>query len=799
MQGRRPPKLPKENDMFQSPRAPLSPRFRPAGIPEKFSSLIMAGMKDEIENMTINISTIAKSLTSDDENEVTLVLFEMQQVFQFCREYAEETLIPIICSKVMEWSDSLQLSAGEALITVSVEKVRGKIAKNVSETASDIMMMTKHSAVREIWGHILTETLPHVTLTATALNKFIKELEGWDSHRKLHARILGSLAISSHDEHLKIRILRNAVQICKDRDVEVRGMIAESISSIGASVSVPIVENEVWPCLLTLLRDEDARIHAATMRALSHIALSQKGKSPKSKLFNKYIPAVLLTECAKIRRSASEDQRIVDDGKYLSLEINSEVYGELLYSCYDRLRDETARKEVFKAFIAMATCNGPIVRKNCAYNMPGVTSCLAERGAFQLSAIVEFLSRDSDPETRWRLAAGLHETVKVLAAKDTIENLFDTVLRLLADSHAVVRLNTLRHLEKLISELARHSGYNSAQKLAPIFENLKGLAEGNWRTQELLAKQLQLAAPLVPPPIIRENVLPLLYRVATDSPNLVRRAAMAAIATCMRYIPDTDEREQSMCDFRNKWARGAVFWMRISFIDSAKTALEIYSRCLFRDTYGSELLRLSQDRVSNVRLRVTKILPLLAPACFQMEDFHNTLGRLRQDDDRDISELMSTVDEKLRLALKKSIDNFEDDMKREQEEQELYTKHLEAQRDDQRKNGSRSRARTMFFGKVARSSTTATPRSSHSNGGNNVSKDSSASEPSTQVISSKVELIPISPRQMKVSDAKSSLTMMRKPKTTVGGKAVRNIPKREHSLWKSRRSVGIPLMCYALR
>ncbi|KAI0565496.1 Armadillo-like helical domain containing protein [Gracilaria domingensis] len=781
----------KGNNTPASPTAPLSPRFRGEKVPGKFFSIMMDGFKDDIENVTINISTIANTLRSDDEDAVTLILFEMQQVFQFCREYAENTLIPIICSKSMKWSDSLQLSAGEALIAVSVEKVRGELAKIVSRTASDIVLLTRDSSVREVWGHIMVVTLPHVTWSAKDVNKFVSNLDdGWASHRKLHARILGSLAISSRDEYLKTRIMRTAIKVCKDRDAEVRGMIAESLSSIGAAVNVSVVEKELWPCLVSLLQDEDTRIRAATMRALSHIGLSHKGKNPSAKLFNKYIPSVLLRECAKIRRFASEDQRIIDDDKYLSLEINSEVYGELLFCCYDRLKDDAAKKEVFKAFVSMATCNGPTVRKNCAFNLPGVVACLAQSGRFQLSAIVEFLSRDSDPETRWRLAAGLHETIKVLGAKNTIDNLFDTVLRLLEDGNGVVKLNTLRHLEKLISELARHSGYNSEHKLAPIFDNLQSLARGNWRTQELLARQLKLAAPLVPPPIIRSNALPLLYQMAAESSNLVRKATMAAIATCMRYIPDIIEREEVMREFREKWANGPVYWMRISFIESANAALEMYSKCLFRDTYGADVLRLSQDKVSNVRLRLAKFLPLVAPACFQMEEFHNAISRLREDEDRDVNEVMTTVYERIQTSMKEGFDNFEDDMKREEEEQELYAIHLNEQRDAQRKSGNRNRARTMFFGKVGRS-TPATPRSLQSSSENDDLKDSNTTERSAQVLSSKVEHIPSAylKQSDQVGGSKPSLRITR---SFVGGKTNRTYPKRQHTMWKPRNK-GVAL------
>lgn len=761
-----PPDSPRGTDfLINSAAAPISPRLVSARQFSQYISTLTGSTKEDTESITMNIGTIASTLSSGIENEITLILFEMRQVFQFCREYAERALIPIICEKATEWGSSLQLSAGEALVSVSVANVPPHLAKTISNTASDIIRSTNDSSVREVWGHILVTTLPHVTWNADELSLFIDELEdGWASYKNLHARVLGSLAISSHDENLKTRIMRKAIQICKDKDLEVRGMIAESLATIGAALKVSVVEKELWPCLLKLLKDRNARIHAATLRTLAHISLAHKEKTPDAKLFYNHLPPVLLDECVRIRRSASQDQRTVDDNLYLLLEIDSEVFGKLLYCCYEYLADDATRKEVLKAFAEMATCNGPIIRQNCAFNMPGVANCLAKGGRFLLSSIVEFLSRDSEPETRWRLAAGLHETIKYLAGKDTIGNLFSTVLRLLQDSNALVRMNTLRHLEKLLAQLARYSGYNSVRKLSPIFEKLHMLSEGNWRTQELLAKQLRLATPLVPPPAIRSNVLPLLYSISEDSSNLVRKATMATIATCMRYLPDTTEREQVMQDFRTTWAHGPVYWMRIAFIDSAKAAHEMYSKCLFRDTYGSEVLRLSQDTVSNVRLRVALLLPDIAPACFQMEEFHNALERLRDDIDKDVVEVMASIDQKIDAAIKKSVEQFEDDMKREEEERELYTANLNARRDAQRKSGNIKRAKTILFGKSNRSSNPiSTPT------GKSGPKNPASSEPTSKTVSYRAEhLYPSSRSRVSAGDA--STNVAKTPKMSPGSR-----------------------------
>lgn len=674
----------------------------------KMDRVIKEGKQDEMDDIIGSMSAIAEVLESGKEQDIFLVLFETQQILQYCREFAIQTLVPIICKNVMNWSYSLKVSAGETLGAVLGDDIPTDVAKELSSTAFKVLSHPCDPSICEKWGEILVATLPNVPWTATKLDEVIDLLEnqhggsGNPLSRQLTARILGSLASCSSDDGLKRRIMSRAILITKDKNPEVRGMIAESLSFIGASIHVSIVEKELWPCLFSLLNDKDARIHAASLRTLSFIAAAHRGKNVKSKLFKDLVPSVFLQECAKIRRDASEDQRDVDEDKYLVLEINAEIFGELLYSSHEHFPDDAGRREAYKAFMAMATSNGPVVRKYCAHNIPAVSLCLSNKYGLEISALVEFLSRDADDETRWMLAAGIHQTVRILARDSTMENLFKAVLALLMDSTCIVRMKTIEHFEELIAELSKHSGYGSAQKLTPLFQNLQLLAEGNWRTQELLAKQLTLAVPLVPPSSLKMDVLPLLYRMTEESSYMVRKAAMAAVATSIRYIPDITERDGVMRGFRQDWARGSVFWMRIAFIDAGDIAVGIYSRCLFRDTFGSELLRLANDLVPNVRLRTALLLPKIASACNLMEEFHVALGSLKRDEDVDVRDAVQGIDNRIGEALERGHEKFEEDMKLEDEEQELYSRHLQKQREAQKKKNAGKRRPSILLGKAAK-------------------------------------------------------------------------------------------------
>lgn len=689
-------------------------------LPEEqtFDKVIRQGNQDEIDDDAMtNLTAVAESIKSGDTDALVVSLFETGQALKNCREYAIQVLVPLICEHAVDWEYQLKLSAGETLLTVvNSGNIPEEIARKVGRAATIVIGTPCIQQMFEAWSDTLVAVLKYVSWSAKQLDEFLDILEkvykppNNTLSRQLTARILGSLAASSKaDGYLKRRVLDRALVLSGDKNVIVRGMMAESFSFIGASASLLTVEREIWPRLKKLLRDADARIRAASLQSLSYISSAHREKGGETSFFAKLLGPIFLEECARIRQDAAEDQRDVDDDKCLLLEVNSEIFGELLYTCNDCL-SESERKEVYKAFLAMCTANGPIVRRYCAYNMPAVALCLSPRYGAEIASLVRFLAQDNDVEARWVLAAGLHETVKILASRESVGDLLKAVQELLEDEKTLVRKNILYHFEELLSEISKHSGYGIVEKLSPLFRNLGVLTGENWTVQVALAKQLRLAAPLVPPPSLKMGVLPILYQLANQSAYIGRKAVMVAIATCLRYIPDVKERLEVTKCFNAEWGQGTVFWMRIAFLDAAEAAVVTYSRCLFRDMFGKEVLRLALDQVSNVRLRLASLLPRLAPACNQMEEFHSALEALKRDEDVDVVYVMGGIDEKVSAALEEGYRRFEEDMRLEDEEQELYSRHLQAQREAQRKKNAKKHRPGLFRGRASRSIHSSTSR-----------------------------------------------------------------------------------------
>jgi hypothetical protein len=467
-------------------------------------------------------------------------------------------------------------------------------------------------------------------------------------------------------------VLPRTIRLFKDNDVQVRGVVVESLACIGASLPARVTEAEVWPLVEHLLEPtENARIHATAMRTLAHILQNQREKGATGRLFREQLPPVFTKIASFARRHAAEDQRLVDDDTYMLLEVASEVFGQFVYSLSLFAR-RSFMKEAYKAYCQMATCNGPIIRRNCAFNLPGVAKALGERFAIELSGLCEFLAKDMDEEVRFILAAGIHQSATLLVPRGNYDRLFGAVCALLEDDNPHVRMNALENFHELLSAFVRDgSDPASIRRLAPVFMNLSVLSEGNWRIQKRLAEQLDKCAEIIPPDALIENVLPLLYRLTEQGTPLVRYASMHATARALRNIPSIPDRNLAISQFWEKAIEGP-FWMRLALLDGGAAALCIFSSTLFVERFAPTLLRLADDRVANVRIRCAQMLRDLAPLCARLTEYTRAVDRLRADSDPDVVKVMAGHDKGVEIAIRRARENSAQDQARLREEQEFY-------------------------------------------------------------------------------------------------------------------------------
>ena len=553
------------------------------------------------------------------------------------------------------------MAAAEALYFVVNMHIPETVAKRIVIAALRIIQMSESGDVFDAWGEILSMMLPQVkrddvlslVVPATVDRASSPTVES----RRLAARIIGSLNDALTAKELEDQFLAQAMRLCDDQDPSVRAMIAQSLASVGSKLPLRISEKQLWPKLDTLMTDDNARVRAAAMRAVARSAEAHKAEALTSPSFQTMLLPTFLRECATASNVASSDLRTVDDDTYLMLEIFSEVYGYLLCAVHPLFGSEETWNTALNALRRMVTCNGPTVRHWCAFNVPAVAVVCGTKRPEKIRGVVHALSADTDVETRATLAAGIHETSRVLGKGDLRDEILNSIANLMNDQNPQVRMNSLSHFAELLTMLSSgppdgpaispNSKESPARELSPIFQSLETMSHDSWRTQELLAKQINECADRIPQDMLCEHVAPLLFQMARESTYLVRRASISALVSVVRYIPDVRRRDHILKHFRSEWARGKVYWTRLAYIDGSTVALKVLSHRLFTHLFASELLSLSRDPVANVRLRLTRLMPDVAAACGTKSAFKTAMDSLLNDPDEEIRAEADVVREKI--------------------------------------------------------------------------------------------------------------------------------------------------------
>lgn len=649
------------------------------------------------DDLLTSISSATTVLLDGSDMERLAILFQFPQLLEHCPEDTLQIMVPEICRDVIRWKEEVQMAAAEALYFVVNKNIPPPVAKRILIASLRLLDTSESTDVFDAWGEILAMIIPQidrsdiVSLVIPALKN--RSSEGGVKSRRLTARVIGSISKPLKSRELENLFLKQAVELCSDSDSSVRAMIAQSLSSLGSKLSISFSERYLWPALKNLMDDKSARVRAAAMRAIAYSAEVHKEHHSSSNHYRSFLLPMFLQWCQNGIQIAAEDLRNVDDDTYLMLEIFSEVYGYFLSAVKSLFETEDTWNLVFNVYRQMVSCNGPTVRHWCAFNLPAVALACGDSRPRQIRGVLKLLSTDNDVETRATLAAGIHETARILSNGPLGRELLIAVSELIVDDCSEVRKNSLSHFAELLMLLGRIKSTKQKRSqeksdehfFTPLFTSLKVMPQDTWRTQETLAKHLEESAYLIPPELLCEYVAPFLFQMARESSYCVRKASICALISTVRYIPDVRKRDHILKHLRAEWARGKVFWTRISYIDGCNFATGIMSRRLFSRLFASDLLELSRDPVPNVRMRLARLMPELFAVCGSKKSFTTAMEALLTDNDADVKEEALNSKRKIDTAPPPSKHAQAEDLEKEALERKFFVQRRPRKESDKDK------------------------------------------------------------------------------------------------------------------
>jgi len=590
------------------------------------------------DDVLTSVYNASKVLVEGNDLERLAVLFQFPQFLEHCPSDTINIMIPEICNHAVEWTENAIMASAEALYFVIGLLIPDGTAAAIVDVSLKILERMGRGDICDAWGEILSMIVPQVTVDDVRTKLVPATLERCTSRtiesRRLAARLIGSLAEVIPAEELESLFLQKVVVLCDDKDNSVRAMIAQSLATLGGKLSLKAVEENLWPKLCFLVEDDSARVRAAAVRAVARIGDAHKAEAATSNMFKTLLLPMFVEKCKDATITAATDLRTVDDDTYVMLEIFAEVYGYFLVALNPLFEDEEIWTLTLNGLRRMVSCNGPTVRHWCAYNLPAVSSCCGDKRPDRIKGVLHALATDTDVDTRATLAAGIHESARVLKDTDLRGELLVSVGELMTDQNPQVRMNVLSHFAELLEVLSDKE--SAAEKLDKVFTNLEVLSQDSWRTQKVLAEQLNKAAPLIPQEMLCDYVAPVLFQMARESTYLVRNASITAAVRVLRYISTIRRRDHIHNHFLKEWARGKVYWTRLAYLEGTDVSHTIFGKKLYNRMFAEEAFKMRNDPVSNVRLRLVKLLQNTIAQSRDQKLYNDALAKLVTDSDPEV-------------------------------------------------------------------------------------------------------------------------------------------------------------------
>jgi hypothetical protein len=269
------------------------------------------------------------------------------------------------------------------------------------------------------------------------------------------------------------------------------------------------------------------------------------------------------------------------------------------------------------------TDNHIACRHNCAYNLPAMTTFCSTAGKVDnfiqhLYSTFQNLACDPYFMIRQTVACGLYEIAHMLGSTSSV--LKPELIRLLRDDAEEVLQALVPHLGKILVLLAKVGTFSPDFMDAGAMDIgqalLKCEAEismtTNWRLHAMTLGQLECLPHCMPSDFIYSHFIPIIFdRIYTARPVPCRMAAARTMLVFLRYNVKETQRNAIRAHIDTDLHCSDSCYKRMLYVNMCDTAVDLFSRCYFKEYFFMPLIGLSDDQVPNIRLKVVMMLPKL--------------------------------------------------------------------------------------------------------------------------------------------------------------------------------------------
>jgi len=342
-----------------------------------------------------------------------------------------------------------------------------------------------------------------------------------------------------------------------------------------------------------------------------------------------------------------------NDSLYKEREQKEELLVSNIERCLKLLKDASVPKELMFYFLKNllssygSNCYQADINCICAFSLPAVALTLGQENWPCLRPIFNLLVVGLSTNIRLILASSLHELAKIIGPFYSNRDLLPALFAFM-DQSDDVRERILKNLSPLVNTFDKAQQKTILRKL-PEFYKLDN--EYNWRFRvEFINQFTKIVQLFDKPKQFSQIIIPMIFSLLEDRIAEVRKSAIPLLSLTIqhlndltKHIPPANKLKESILDqiyyklyLSKKWSFRQLFIMVCDNIVQT-VALPVET---FEEKLLAPLLNLSNDKVNNVRLTLSRVLSnVLFQKYFEengRSKIEETIKLLTDDQDKDV-------------------------------------------------------------------------------------------------------------------------------------------------------------------
>lgn len=498
-------------------------------------------------------------------------------------------------------------------------------------------LQAKVSCISKAWNSCLIQLIPYLgkELMRKELLPLLRKQS--DLRQTVHTRIsacylLARMATYYESSMMMQDLVPIVKKLCQDIEYEVRWNMSVNLFGIASASSADILNNVLLPELIEHTNDEEKVVKYKALHALVdflQLLEDEVISGTVLPIIDKYIESTSLKHdpnvveissvygklCFHLNAHLSEDQK----NYYLSF------YRKLCVNGLTDSANQPERRRRDSGHFMPTHIHKPEVdkrvecRERAAFNLPAMFSFCGSAGyEQQLQKPLNSLVSDPAVGVRRRVASGFHELVKIMTPNAVL--LEAPLNTLLNDKSVEIKAAITAHLDVILQYMydASISHVNDAKLQNSVLDSIIECyhtlnASHDWRATERLIRHFCSIQHCFPDDKIYTKVYPLIYEIVTSHcAQPIKSAACESLARLIRCNRKFDQRTEMVANIVSELAgSGDSSAKRKIYIELCRCLARQFSRRFFKDHFMEPLLNLSCDKVIDVRLALSKVLPMV--------------------------------------------------------------------------------------------------------------------------------------------------------------------------------------------